>query len=224
MADPTNFLISTDYPMDKIVYKTSGSYTHDGSAHNEVIPHGLPFTPMVFLQWSLTSDFAVCYTDNTGPLPTDPTFYYVNTYCQTIANETNITISMYSYVGGITIYYRVFAFEPPTSTATCAPTSSTADNFILSTDYNHPKIYMSGEQAIDGTYNITIDHNLGYIPQFEYWIIGDESTTKATWEQYVDRTSTKTGVFATTTQIIGLTVGLALTNPKIGYIIYYDKA
>lgn len=222
MADPTNFLISTDYPMDKIVYKTSGSYTHSDVPGGTSFAHGLPFTPLVVLQWSLDSDFTTAYTVNSGPPTTDPTLYHIGIDLYSYSDPTNIVITSFDFLGGAsTIYYRVFAFEPTGSTADCSATSSTTDKFFISTDYNHPKLFMSGNTPITAdVLGATIHHGLGYVPQFEYWL-GDNTTSfgKAQYGDYIDSTPV-VGVFATDQDIKVYNLGPG----NIEYRIYADEA
>lgn len=158
-VDPRKFLLNTDYEMDKIIYFKDGNL--NVGDYNVQIPHGLGFTPLVFGVCSFNSDFS-----DPRSIP-----YSYNTNSTSIAfnvqaDSTNITIG-YTNTSGTPakIYYRLYAFEPSNSTATIAPTNTSAKTFVLNTDYNYCKLYKKGISNGDST----IAHNLGYVPQVLAW-------------------------------------------------------
>lgn len=190
MADPRNFLLNTDYPLDKVVYMDSGemNLTGGGGAGDSLVfAHGLTFTPLLMGSWSLDSDFS---TSKEFFLPT-----YEDTingiYALAFSGDTNITINAIKYSAGADVlYWRLYAFMPPSVESGAAATSSSADNFILNTDYNYTKLYLN-EYYDCSSGNQTITHNFGYRPQVEAWRADDPSIVfKENVSGYVEVTTT----------------------------------
>lgn len=164
MADPRDFLLNTDYEMDKIILFKTGDIPRD--ALDVAVPHGLSFTPLIFGICSGDPNFAENFSipcDNIGN-SRDIQFY-------AWADETNIYLS---YTGNQStspnkFYYRIYGFEPTNVKAHVASTSNYANNFILNTDYNYCKLKSAG--IVDATYyaTTTIPHNLNYLPQVMAW-------------------------------------------------------
>lgn len=158
-VDPRNFILNTDYEMDKIIYFNEGSL--NAGDYDVDIPHSLGFTPLIFGVCAFNSDFS----DARG-VP-----YQAQTVSNTVqftvqANGVNVRLSYINQSGSPSkIYYRLYGFEPSNSTATVAPTSGNADKFILNTDYNYCKLYKKGTASP----NATVSHALGYIPQVLIW-------------------------------------------------------
>ncbi|MBR3254233.1 hypothetical protein IKF88_00665 [Candidatus Saccharibacteria bacterium] len=187
-ADPRDFLLNTDYGMDKIIYVKEYKATITTPTNMVPIPHGLPTAPLIFGIWSLNAD----YTDshNLGDGEVDPNFNQGPT-CFGSADMENVYLSFVpnSNSGGYLstdFYVRVFGFEPssnwidtidPNDNLTLkgkkiAPTSKYAKKFILNTDYNYLKLVKGGliEETYDSTdqsYQFT--HKLGYVPQALLW-------------------------------------------------------
>lgn len=165
-VDPRNFLLNTDYPLDKVVYLLSGSYTQAGGGGTGTqvqIAHNLPFRPLVTGSWSTSSDFSVTH-EMFMPIYND----IGNTYVQVYSNDTNITISGFkNSSGNQTIYYRIYGLAPNDSTGDAPSTASNADNFVLNTDYNYCKLYYN--DTIPASAATTITHNFGYRPQIMAW-------------------------------------------------------
>ena len=179
-VDPRNFIINTDYEMDKVVYFTEQYITPD-QYRIATIPHGLGITPLVTGVWSTTSDFAVphhfstpmsCYSSIAGE-----NMWIVDTV-ECYADPTNIHLELYSgSADAITpatypFYVRLMAFEPSNSSADLPSTSSNADKFILNTDYNYLKLHSKGVTPFSGATpdTVTVTHNLGYRPQALFWL------------------------------------------------------
>lgn len=157
----TNFLLHTDYPIDKIVGSQTGSIAQAAtSSGTTIIAHSLSFAPLAIAKWSLSSDFSTSYDEIGVSILNNVTF----------TAQTDST-SLYIITGNndgsaVTIYYRVLYLLPSNSTATVGATSSSFDDFFLNTDYNYTKIVAEG--AISGGTQV-ITHSLGYYPQAEVW-------------------------------------------------------
>lgn len=169
-------LFTSDYPNDKVVYLETGStsFTASTSAQLTTIPHGLPFTPLVGGNWALTSDFSVQYEFATY-IGGNVTIYdyAVNVY----ADADNVYIYGDNITGTTkTLYYRIYGFQPPADTSEVTSLNDTGDNFILNTDYNYMKLYLSDTETLPSTQGtgvettVSIPHGLGYVPQAVGWI------------------------------------------------------
>lgn len=216
LANARNFLINTDYPMDKVIYLKEQSLTM-GDSIDVSIAHGLPFIPLVWFQWSLTSDFAIAYENNTGPFPSGIPGYLFALLVMIEANATNIILRGNGTTSSITIYVRIFGFQPSTSNVDLAPTSSQADNFILNTDYNYMKLITATSVAVNAGVTNTITHGYGYIPHILLW---DESSGTIR-PVNLSRTSGGIPVEVTANQII--IINDSASNVIMHYRLYIDE-
>lgn len=170
-----NFLLTTDFPLDKVILLDAGMATVPFPVAGYLIPilYDLMFTPLVSGNWSLTSDFSVAYEFGSGTFPSSN------------AGASNFNISMDIYADGtgvfidptnvsgapVDIYYHVFGLEPSDSETDVPFTSNQGDRFVLNTDYNYTKLYMDDTIISPPTPSTqTITHNLGYRPQVMPWI------------------------------------------------------
>ena len=160
-VDPRDFLLNTDYEMDKIILFKSG--TINAGQYDVRIQHGLSFAPLIFGVFAYTDDFSgprpMPYQYITPELTIDVGLY---------SDPTNLYLSYHNSSGTpATIYYRIYAFEPSDSRSSITPTSGFAKDFILNTDYNYCKLKEKG--VVDASTSTTIQHNLGYLPQVLVW-------------------------------------------------------
>ena len=167
-VDPRNFLMNTDYPIDKIIYLTSGSVTVNFS-REVTIAHNLGFAPLIFGIWSLNSDFSTSQEfDMMSSDLYSPNYKYVS---RIEADATNIYASFQnSEFTNVTFYYKIFAFEPTDVAETIKPTSSDTltTNMLLDTDLNYLKLHDSGIKVVSSAPS-TVTHNLGYLPTVMLW-------------------------------------------------------
>ena len=207
-VDPRDFLLNTDYEMDKIVYFNTGSLNSGSSTS---IQHNLGFIPLVFGVCSFNSDFS---DPRTIPYNYQLQSDYV-TFSAT-ADGTNINLSFNTANGSPgAIYYRIYAFEPSNSAATIAPTNNHASQFILNTDYNYCKLCKKGIIDSDGS----VSHNLGYIPQVLAWSESGGVITP------IDESTPSDPITNQPTQVIVTTSSITFQNiGKAHYRIYYDEA
>lgn len=156
-----DFILNSDYPIDKIVGSVSGVFSRNTSTYltPEVIPHGLPFIPTYIMQWSTNPDFIPAYSEQLSGDGLSPLL-------EAQTDPTNVILYSYVPAGTISFYYRVLFFMPPDVDMEVGNTASLFDNFILNTDYNYPKIFQEGR--LNGT--TTVAHNLGFTPLVDFWI------------------------------------------------------
>lgn len=187
MANPTDFLLNTDYEMDKIIYfyETSVEITNT-TWQSEIIYHNLTFAPLCFGLWSRNKDFSDPHrmTGNGHGIYDLDSESYTATYASLSSSDyTNVsgtenplflTLNLYNMPTG-TVYVRIYGFEPEYSHAHISSTSKHANTFILNTDYNYRKLLKKGYVEVpknqQNLYDpVVIEHNLGYIPQIMLWI------------------------------------------------------
>ena len=89
-VDPRNFLLNTDYEMDKIVYFKEGSL--NAGQYDVDMPHGLNFTPLVFGVCAFNSDFS-----DPRSVPFNYTTRDTTKTFSASANGTNVRISYINY-------------------------------------------------------------------------------------------------------------------------------
>lgn len=173
-ADTTkarDFLFSSDFPLDKVVWIHERSETVNSMNQFITFAHGLPFTPLIRVVWSTNSSFSTTYGVGDGPvggaggfIPFDPILGAA------WADSSDVTL-VASAVSSYTMYIRVYAFIPSNEDVDADFTVDDADNFVLNMDYNYSKLLMEGRTDNLTTLgqSVTIDHNLGYYPQVELW-------------------------------------------------------
>lgn len=216
-VDPRDFLLNTDYEMDKIIFFKEG--TLNAGDYNIDITHNLPFTPLVFGVCAFNSDFS-----DARAIPYEQLTQTDSITFDAPANSSVIRMAYTNTAGTPNkIYYRLYAFEPSDSRAKVGATSKYAKDFILNTDYNYCKLFKAG--TVSGASDTTISHNLGYIPQVLVW-----SETSNGWVSPIERadwgniqgTESVNGVMVTTTEV-QFKASLYQFD-KIHYRIYFDEA
>ena len=171
-VDPRDFLLNTDYEMDKIIYFTEFNRTISSST-TITIPHGLKTIPLVFGMWSNNADYS-----NSHELGAQTAFSGNITPCYVTADYNNVNVTLAPQSGNTNFYVRVFGFEPNYSNTgiefqhkKLATTNKYARKFILNTDYNYLKLLKSGNflEWDTSRYCHAYKHNLGYLPQVLNW-------------------------------------------------------
>ena len=205
-VDPRDFLLNTDYEMDKIIYFAEG--TLNVGQYDVYIPHNLPFTPLIFGVCAYNSDFSDSRNVPYQYITRDNTESFT-----AYANASSVRLTYTNYSGTPSkIYYRLYGFEPSDSRGKVGATSKFAKNFILNTDYNYCKLFQKGTANAGGT----ISHNLGYLPQVLVW------QTSNGWTGPTDISSASTGVIVTDNAVTFQFPNLGID--KLHYRIYYDEA
>lgn len=163
MANPRNFLLNSDYPIDKVIFVRSGSFYYTAGSWSVDITHNLGFIPLPYVQWSLDADFSTVQETTEKPSGLNPySFPHEMVYS---ADNTKITLIFYNQdLVATTYYYRIIAFMPSNINALIPEIAIDADKLTLDTDYNYTKLITSG---INTTGEVT--HNLGYTPQVLWW-------------------------------------------------------
>lgn len=234
--DARDFLINTDYEMDKVIFLYDGVIQIDGDAivlgdgtrrEIKTITTGLPFCPLMFGFCSYNKDFKDSHTfpyyegyRAVGGIPisisTDISFYVDG-------NDNNLEVT-YDASPRVTdpkpIYYRIYGFEPTTSNAKIGKTSNRAKTFTINSSQDYRKLYKKGVVRAGETE--VIKHDLGYIPQIELW-------SSFTWpygehEVYTYRIAQAEENVLTTTKTTATISCPSGWWDVVHYRIYYDEA
>lgn len=167
--DVRNFLVTSDYPMDIIVWDYTGEIVaNPGDERTVNLPHELPYAPLTFGIYSIDDgetwvSFGESVADNKLTVNSS-------------SDGTNVTISYISLnsAPAVTALYKVWAYAPAGSGAS-APSIIGESRFHINTDYNYSKLVYAGTwDAQVGNDIVMYEHNLGYVPQAQYWL---ETTT-----------------------------------------------
>lgn len=240
MADPRDFLLNTDYEMDKIVYFKE-QLVHPDPYGFATISHSLGIAPLITGVWSKTKDFAEPHSFTTGEFIDPNTNANIIDTISCDASNTEISLSQYPASATFDYYVRLIGFEPSDSHAHLPATSNNAGVFILNTDYNYLKLFKAGveEIVIEGIQPdaITVEHNLGYIPQSLFWVSNSDGNDTTVYYFELNELPSHVTESGTTTTIKGATVKadaekFVIQPPtpqwgsvhKLHYRIYYDEA
>lgn len=222
-----NFLLTTDYPIDIIVYLNSGSATvpSPSGGLQILVPHRFPFIPLVGGSWDITPSFNTNFDYSTGTIPSaNPTAPF-NVQLDISADATNVIIDTLNVSGSSAgIYYRIDALEPSDSHADIPFTASSGSPFILNTDNNYTKLFMEGViNAVTPSSTQSIIHNLGYRPQVSAWttdFLGILRPVNLTSIIGGDPGNVAVKPTSTTVDFI---IGSASNTVRIDYRIYIDE-
>lgn len=215
MPNPKDFLLNTDYEMDKIILVKTGSFTGEAN-----IPHDLGFIPLPFGVWSTDQDFTTVNTLGVSDSGSEPGYTpRLGVDCEAYSDKIRLLASG-NGSDTATIYYRLYALEPPNSSASIATTSGLADKFILNTDYNYRKLKAEGEFTQDGQ---EYTHGLGYIPQVMAWAWFDTGSKQGIYPIMSASNFTDFKITVTSDKIIAGDITNIITK-KVYWRVYYDEA
>ena len=127
-TDPNDFLLNTDYEMDKIIYFKEGSIE---PGNIQTFPSGFNFAPLLFGVCSYTSDFSDTYSFP-YTLQTSNSSVSFRVSADIVSYVVKVQYSVYPNTQQ-KMYYRLYGFEPSNSSSKIPPTSNYAKNFILNT-------------------------------------------------------------------------------------------
>lgn len=177
LASQQKMDLTSDYPVDKISYMKPGSFSLASLASGAIttIPHGLPFAPLCGGSWSMVSDFSLQYEYAIGTFPSGNPGLLFGITANVFSDATNVYIIASNPTGGaVTIYYRLFGFEPSDSATDLNPIIGLADDFVLNTNYNYPKLFMFDKVSLPSTsgtaFDYSVEHGIGITPQTMGWV------------------------------------------------------
>lgn len=161
-----DLLVDSASPMPWIIYKREFSIVVApyGEIMNQNLPHGLPFRPLIFGQWSDDANFSPSYDLNVT-IPGGGTGGQPETVVNVRADSTNITFNIINNKSTTrTFYFRLMAFAPPDYNGEVNPVDYSSP-FRFNSHYRYEQLYMSGLSSD------TVSHNLGYLPRAKIWVI-----------------------------------------------------
>lgn len=166
----SDFLVNTDYPLDKVVIQDSTSTTIPAyDFRNITVPHGLSFKPLPNAQWSLTPDFSVSYNISGGPISFIAAGRDYPTGISSSSTDVIITADNRT-PNPVTLYFRYYGLMPSNIDGDAGFTEFSGDSFVLNTDYNYTKLVDASTVNVPtGNGTITIPHGLDYRPQVAAW-------------------------------------------------------
>lgn len=190
MPDPRKFLYNSDYPNDYIVLALTRNYTVNGASANPsslaVIPHGLPFAPLVDGVWGFSSDLsdARSIADTHGPNLTSMAALII----EVSSDETNIYIYCDNYEWPYTtrtFYFKLWAFMNPAFMANINPVDDNT-KYKFNSDFNYLKLAMADNMSIAANTTGTVNHSLGFKPRVLAWLRMDYGFTSNNTFQIVN--------------------------------------
>lgn len=163
-------IMTTDYPLDKVVYLHRGTLNFSSSL-DYVISNPFDFTPLIKVVWSTNADFTTTYGVGDGPLSTSPSFPFLPNLSVAKADASAITLQFGNPGSVSSAYIRMYAFMPSTVSSDVSFNASAGDAFVINSGYNYSKLYRAGVTASSSTAGSseTVSHNLDYYPQVEAW-------------------------------------------------------
>lgn len=243
MSNVRDFLMSSDHQMDKIIYFKEIFVPVSNKQDSLNIDTGLPFCPLVFGVWSTTPDFTVCQPFIQGGMVSPRTGDFVTESVSILANMINgdSSIILSSHFNSVHSYYvRIYGFMPTDQDFQASITSNHAQKMMLSSDFNYRKLAIAGvlPYTVDivgykpQASTITINHNLGYLPQAMVWLETSFSDSPNDKDIIPFEFSQQGTDFAPNGEVI-LTNSSVIITPLAGqwgdtfrahYRIYYDEA
>lgn len=169
MTDPRQFLLNTEYPIEKIAYFNQGNFISRANSITSSyrFNHGLLFRPLLKGSWSFDANFNTSYDFFDDPYaPND------RITCDLLSTPQEVIFADRNLTRDIQIYYRIFGFVPDDNILSCPETSPTATNkFIHNTEFNYCKLALSGMADVRNG-RVVVSHNLGFLPQIDIWTEG----------------------------------------------------
>ena len=224
MAGAGNFLITSTYPTDKIVWMYEGeAITDEFGAIDVIIPNTLGLQIFTTGIWTI-DDWQTVYMATTSThagqmysrfsmLHSNPNEIEFRAYC---ANPDGTDMA------GATIKYRLWGFlnEATTQNDFIETTAGQSENrFIKDSRLGYPKLFMEGYADATQTTQI-VYHNLGFIPFVEIWYELESGWYLLDYIDYPsDSTTWTVRNTATTLEFNGATY----TNYNYYYRIYADE-
>ena len=222
-AAAKKMLLSSDYPLDKVVYLHTDS--HDVTSGDYTVAHGLPFTPLIKVVWSTSPTFATTYGVGDGPLSTNPSFPFLPQLVSAYADSSDIGLT-FGNPGSVTnVYLRFYGFMPSDVDVDASFTSASGDLFAFNTDYNYTKLYLAGVTASSTVAGSTesVTHDLGYYPQTEVWYTKGGKMYCLAQNTLLDNSPVSESVEITTTSITMKRDVLLSGSETFHYRIYVDE-
>lgn len=165
MVNPRNFLLNSEYPMDKVVFMKSGDLMVSGDFPDHVpIRHNLPFTPEIIWSYSTSPGFEsssssglLVYgsTSQIGlTVSSDSQFIHIEPFKIAAADRR--------------LYWRAFGFMPPDAheDSEVPETATESNRFYRDSGLNYLKLLKGG---VVGSGGGVVNYDLKYRPRVLVW-------------------------------------------------------
>lgn len=237
MPDPTtakDFILNSDYPPEKVVYKRSGTVSVNAHATHAnaqmwTFPHGLGFAPLCrgAYKWNTSFEPLTHWVElgTTYYLSAAPMFL-----CAAYSDDTNVYLYIWNQSGAsTTISYRIVGFTDPAISASVEPLPSLGGSMLFDTDKNYLKVVGSG--AVDIPINSsstihTINHGLGYIPNCYAWVLSPSTNYwgAVQTENFIGNTGFVSSLVVSSTQLkIDFFAFMTAGTARFVYRIFADE-
>lgn len=189
MSNPSNFLLNTNYPLDKIVFMKEDEWTPSNFDSETGVATGEFQYPTSFGAWNAVigewtdDDWVTSY-------PLGASKYVGGWYrrdSQSLIYEKYSRVTAFGSASGVyvrtnssytdKIKFRFYTFIPEQYLdANVNPTASQSNKFVLDTRENYPKLYEDKVIHLQANTPVTYHHNLGFRPFVRAWggWVGDE--------------------------------------------------
>lgn len=164
-------LVNSHYKMPWIVWAWRGQLAVN--AYDELVrttPHNLPFTPLLFGQWSTDAQFNPSY-DLAVTIPGGSPGGQPQTMFSVNARSSGINFDIINNTSASRVFYfKLMGFAPPGYTGEVTPVqydAASTHGLTFNSRYRYQQIVMSGQSSS------VVDHNLGYLPQAKVWSISN---------------------------------------------------
>lgn len=173
-GDARKFIITSDYPMDFIVWNGEGQLTDiPGSGTSTyAMAHNLPYAPLPF--GILSADDGETW-EPFGP-------EHSGFWSWVESDEDNVTVYLSTRNDPVTIKFKLWGYAPSdTSAYTDSWVGDVDENsFFIDSDFDYSKLVYAGKWDVEeGDKTVIYNHNLGYIPQVATW---EEYDTGVVWD------------------------------------------
>lgn len=228
-----NLLLTTDYPIDTVVGRISGStFVPQATNMSESIfidiPHGLGFAPLCIGTWSESSSFNTYYKFGSSPkfFNSNFQFWMDRIIANAESTPTHIRITMINWSSARNIYWRVSFLSPTNATDTPIPSATDRQDFYLNTDLNLMKVLTADRVSVSipgsGSTTLTIPHNLGRVPIAMSWSEVDNRVRSTGNENAIGVTGVDTALRADNTNVYIDVDSFVYPSVIIHYRVYLD--
>lgn len=158
MANPNNFVLDSDYPMDKITYFHEAEYNYLPTIVDFItVQHNLGYAPLV---WAIVSE------DNWESTISTPSS---NPIINVTSNSDSIRIYAAKSGASSPFKIRIFGLAPYGSAPSRDETAMNASKFMVDSDYGYAKLAVSGSNTTDSAGKLTVSHSLGHAAVVMGW-------------------------------------------------------
>lgn len=206
-----NYLLSTDFPIDKVVIKIdSSSLVSQGTNPSDsiliTIPHSLGFAPLCIGTYTDDPTWSVSWSVGSPPQFFNPGFgqWSDRIVANFESDASNIYIRLLNYDTTRTLYFRLTGLAPAVVNSLPEPIGFRS-SYRINTDWNYLKILIDTKSNYPnptGITTISVPHNLGYRPRVLVFSELDGITRRSGSENTIGVTGISTVTRVTDTDVL----------------------